>query len=104
MTHKKPIGEDGPIHVTAAEGKVRAEWRKIEHPPEKQGQELATATSFVDALNGPKDFTWRLRQLAEDDFDFEIESESQKRYLELQEIIIPPKKRGPPYAPGEQVI
>jgi hypothetical protein len=48
-------------------------------------------------------FSW-CRPLAENDFDFEIHSDEQKRYLELQEIIIPGKKRGSPYTPGEQVI
>ena len=42
--------------------------------------------------------------LKEDDFDFELKNAGEERYLELQEIVIPGKKRGPPYAKGEQVI
>jgi hypothetical protein len=33
-----------------------------------------------------------------------LESGNSKRYLELQEVIIPPKKRGPPYVDRDQVV
>ena len=102
--HKKPIGEDGPLRISAPEGQAEMEWRKIEHPPGKREQETATATAFIDALNAEEKSNLKLSQLEEDDFDFEIQSGDEKRYLELQEIIIPGKKRGSPYAPGEQVI
>jgi hypothetical protein len=47
---------------------------------------------------------WSLLQLPEDDFDFELVSPSERRHLELQEIVIPGKKRGLPYAAEQQVI
>ena len=64
----------------------------------------AIATTFIQSINGVEGPKWELRTLDEDDFDFEISCGEDKRYLELQEIIIPGKKRGPPYAKGEQVI
>jgi hypothetical protein len=42
--------------------------------------------------------------LKEVDFDFALCSEEEKRYLELLEIVIPPPKRGIPYASREQVV
>jgi hypothetical protein len=60
--------------------------------------------SFVAALNAQQNSDWKLVQLNEDIFDFQLETGDEKRYLELQEIVIPGKKRGPPYAPEEQVI
>jgi hypothetical protein len=82
--HKKPIGEDGPIRVSAPQGQAEIEWRKIEHPPEKRGQETAIATAFIDALNDAEKSAFRLSHLEEDDFDFEVHSDDAKRYLELQ--------------------
>jgi hypothetical protein len=78
--------------------------RKLTGPPEKKEQELALAMLFVAALNAQQNSDWKLVQLNEDIFDFQLETGDEKRYLELQEIVIPGKKRGPPYAPDEQVI
>src|SRR5665213_107303 len=103
--HKKPIGESGPVRVShSADGDTTIEWQKIEYPAEKKDQELAIATSFVSAQNAAQGSEWNLNPLKEDDFDFEIKNANNERYLELQEIVIPGKKRGPPYATGEQVI
>jgi hypothetical protein len=102
--HKKPIGEDGPIRVSAPQGKAEIEWRKFEHPPEKHEQETVIATAFVNALNQTEKPPFGLSRLEEDDFDFELQSDDAKRYLELQENLLPGKKRGPPYTAGEQVI
>jgi len=71
--HKKPIGEDGPLRISAPEGQAEMEWRKIEHPPGKREQETATATAFIDALNAEEKSNLKLSQLEEDDFDFEIQ-------------------------------
>jgi hypothetical protein len=103
-SHRKPIGEDGPLRISAPDGKTLIDWRKIEHPPEKQEQEFATASSFITALNTVTNSSWKILPLEENDFDFEMQSDNEKRYLELQEVIIPGKKHGPPYTPGEQVI
>jgi hypothetical protein len=102
--HRKPIGEDGPVRIQNADGHVRAEWRKIEHPLEKREQEIGIASAFTEALNANDNSRWSLVSLDEDDFDFELRAGESWRYLELQEIVIPGKKRGSPYASGEQVI
>jgi len=103
--HTKPIGESGPVSVShTADGQTTIEWQKIKYPPEKKDQELAIATSFVCALNVAQVSEWSVAPLKEDDFDFELKNAEEERYLELQEIVIPGKKRGPPYAKGEQVI
>jgi hypothetical protein len=103
--HTKPIGESGPVRVShSADGQTTIDWQKIEYPPEKKDQELAIATSFVSALNAAQGSEWSVTPLKEDDFDFELKNAGEERYLELQEIVIPGKKRGPPYAKGEQVI
>jgi hypothetical protein len=102
--HSKPIGESGPVQVTHNAGQTTIEWQKIEYPPEKKDQEQAVASSFIETLNASEDPKWALNALAEDDFDFEMSRGDEKRYLELQEVIIPGKKRGPPYAKGEQTI
>jgi hypothetical protein len=103
--HRKPIGESGPVRVThTAEGETKIEWQKIEYPAEKSAQENAVATAFVGTLNKERTSDWKVTSLAEDNFDFEMQSGDEKRYLELQEIVIPGKKRGPPYAAGEQAI
>jgi hypothetical protein len=103
--HSKPIGESGPVRVShSANGQATIEWQKLEYPPEKKGQEQAIANSFIASLNASEDPKWGLTALDENDFDFEMSRGSDKRYLELQEVIIPGKKRGPPYAEGEQTI
>lgn len=61
--HKKPIGDDGPIRVSAPDGQAKIEWRKIEHSPEKREQETAIATAFVDALNEAESRPSRFRIL-----------------------------------------
>jgi hypothetical protein len=102
--HKKPIGESGPVRVTHSGGQTQIDWQKIEYPPEKKEQELALAMSFVAALNAQQNSDWKLVRLDEDNFDFQLETGDEKRYLELPEIVIPGKKRGLPYASGEQAI
>jgi len=103
--HKKPIGESGPVRLSHnADGNTIIVWQKIEYPAEKKEQELAIATSFVSALNAAQGSNWHLTPLKENDFDFELKNARDDRYLELQEIVIPGKKRGPPYVKGEQVI
>lgn len=88
--HTKPIGESGPVHVThSADGQTTIEWRKLEYPPEKRDQEQAIANSFILSLNALEAPKWELRALHEDDFDFEMSRGNEKRYLELQEVIIP---------------
>ena len=103
--HRKPIGEDGPVRVThTADGETKIEWKKIEYPAEKPAQEAEIASAFVTIFNQEHNTAWQVTRLAENNFDFEMQSGGEKRYLELREIVIPGKKRGPPYAPGEQVI
>ena len=103
--HRKPIGESGPVRVThTADGETKIEWEKIEYPAEKSDQELAVAAAFVNSLNSEQKSDWKVAPLKENDFDFEIQNSDEKRYLELQEIVIPGKKRGSPYLAGEQVI
>src|SRR5262245_50291371 len=103
--HRKPIGESGTVRVTrGADGQTTIEWLKLEYPPEKKDQEEAIARAFTQSMNGTEEPKWELRPLDEDDFDFEISRGADKRYVELQEIVISGKKRGPPYATGEQVI
>jgi hypothetical protein len=103
--HRKPIGESGPVRVTHTPGgETKIDWQKIEYPAEKPAQEGDVATAFVSSLNNKHNSDWRVTALDENNFDFEMQSGDEKRYLELQETIIPGKKRGPPYAPGEQVI
>jgi hypothetical protein len=103
--HSKPIGESGPVLVShGADGQTTIEWQKLEYPPEKKDQEQIIANSFISSLNIAEDPKWVLTALTEDDFDFEMSRGDDKRYLELQEIVIPQKKAGPPYAEGEQAI
>jgi hypothetical protein len=102
--HRKPIGEDGAVRCTNVGGPPKVSWQKIKYPPEKRDQEISIASAFVSALNIANSSTWELSPLTENDFDFEIISPGEKRYLELQEIVIPPKKRGSPYEDREQVI
>jgi hypothetical protein len=103
--HKKPIGDSGPVRVTHTPGgETKINWQKIEYPAEKSAQESDVATAFVSNLNKRDSSDWKVTALDENNFDFEMQNGDEKRYLELQEIIIPGKKRGSPYAPGEQVI
>jgi hypothetical protein len=90
--------------VGHAAGEPTVRWQKIDYEPEKSAQELVIATSFVSVLNSGYGSDWNVRQLTEDNFDFESFCSAERRYLELQEIVIPGKKRGSPYAQGEQVI
>src|SRR5579863_8137077 len=102
--HKKPIGENGPLRVSQEAGRTKIDWQRIQYSPEKSKQERSIADSFITALNAEQNQDWKLTQLEENDFDFQIEQPREKRYLELQEIIIPGKKHGSPYVTGEQVI
>jgi hypothetical protein len=103
-THRKPIGETGPIRVTHTEGDPLVTWLKIRFPTDKAAQELLIALTFAKELNASEGTNWTVEQLREDDFDFVLHSTEERRYLELQEIIIPPAKRGSPYFSREQVI
>src|SRR5262249_4917204 len=58
----------------------------------------------VSTLNSEEGSNWNIVPLNEDNFDFELRQAEEKRYLELQEVVIPGKKRGSPYVKGEQVI
>ncbi|MBN9091646.1 MAG: hypothetical protein J0J01_32395 [Reyranella sp.] len=58
----------------------------------------------MSTLNVGDGRKWVLERLPEADFDFAFHEEGDSRYLELQEIIIPSKKRGSPYTNREQVI
>ena len=102
--HKKPIGDSGPVHVTHIDGKPVVTWRRIDYPAEKTAQETVIANLFVRALNAKEAANWSVERLVEDDFDFNMSAEGESRYLELQEIIIPPKRRGSPYVDRDQVI
>jgi hypothetical protein len=102
--HRKPIGESGPVVVGHAAGEPTVKCPKIDYEPEKSAQELAVAKSFVSVLNSERSSDWNVCPLTEDNFDFELVCAAERRYLELQEIVIPGKKRGSPYARGEQVI
>jgi hypothetical protein len=103
--HEKPIGESGAVRVTrSGSGQTTIEWLKLQYPPEKKEQELAIARSFISVFNASAEQQWKLEALEENDFDFEVSQVGERRYLELQEVIIPGKKRGSPYAGGEQVI
>lgn len=102
-SHKKPIGDLGPVHVTNAAGGPFVEWRKIDLPPQKQEQEALIARAFCEALKAAEP-NWTIELLRENDFDCLMKREGEERYLELQEIVIPDKKRGSPYVDREQVI
>lgn len=103
--HRKPIGESGPVRIThAPDGETKIEWEKIEYPAEKAPQELVVASAFVNILSAEQKTHWQLVPLKENDFDLEIRAPKEERYLELQEIVIPGKKRGSPYASGEKTI
>jgi hypothetical protein len=102
--HEKPSGELGAVRVTNNGGTPLVEFRRFGFPQEKKAQEALIANLFVSSLNAGSLGQWTLQQLDENDFDFELRCADEKRYLELQELVIPPKKRGPPYADREQVI
>jgi hypothetical protein len=102
--HKKPIGDLGPVRVTNAAGEPIVQWMEIDLPTEKMDQETAIARAFCEALNAREETHWSIEHLPENDFDCLMTREREKRYLELQEIVIPPKKRGSPYRDREQVI
>ena len=102
--HCKPIGDTGPIYVTHVEGDPLVTWLKIRFPADKAAQEMLIASIFVKELNAKEGTNWGVEQLNENDFDFALRCGQESKYLELQEIIIPPPKRGSPYAGREQVI
>jgi hypothetical protein len=102
--HRKPIGENGPIRVACTNGGPVLTWEKVAYPGQKVAQEAMIADAFLRKLNAIEGEQWALKQLPEADFDFTIYQGSDERYLELQEIVIPPKKRGSPYADREQVV
>jgi hypothetical protein len=102
--HVKPIGEAGPIRVTHSDGDPIVTWERIRFPAQKSAQEMAIASAFAKQLSSDQLIEWTVDQLGEDDFDFRLISDGDKRYLELQEIVIPPPKRGRPYASREQIV
>jgi hypothetical protein len=101
---QKPIGETGPVRVTHSKSDPLVTWEKIRFPSDKAAQEMLVASAFVEALNAKEGTTWSINRLEENDFDFDLRQGEEQRYLELQEIIIPPAKRGTPYSSREQVI
>jgi len=106
-SHQKPVGEQGPLVVGRVEGEIQASyvtWLKIKFPNDKESQQKLIATVFLDALGASEGNVWNCEALREDDFDFSITCNAERRYLELQEIVIPPKKRGNPYIDREQVV
>ncbi len=103
--HKKPVGDSGPVQVMNVDGNPVVTWKRIDYPAEKSAQEMVIARLFVGTLNATEMTNWSVKQLAEDDFDFIMSDRTkEERYLELQEIVIPPKKRGSPYVERDQVI
>jgi hypothetical protein len=102
--HKKPVGDSGPVQVRNVDGNPVVTWNRIDYPAEKRAQEMLITSLFLEALNAKEMTNWSAEQLAEDDFDFIVGDGSEKRYLELQEIVILPKKRGSPYVERDQVI
>jgi len=102
--HKKPIGETGKVRVTHSKGEPIVTWEPIRFPTGKAEQELVVASTFAKELSTNEGTDWIVEQLNENNFDFALRSSTESRYLELQEIIIPPPKRGTPYASREQVI
>lgn len=102
--HRKPIGETGPLRVENSAGSPLVSWEKIKFPEDKATQEMLIASAFLKELNAIEPTPWQIRQLDENDFDFEITNGTETKYLELQEIIIPPAKRGTPYASKDQLI
>jgi hypothetical protein len=102
--HKKPIGQTGRIRTTHSRGDPIITWEPIEFPAEKQAQELMIASAFAKQLSSNVGTCWTVQQLTENDFDFLLRSSTDSRYLELQEIIIPPSKKGIPYASRDQVV
>ena len=102
--HKRPIGESGPIRVTHSGDDPLVTWLRIRFPSDKAAQEMMIASAFAKELSAKEGVEWSVDQLREYDLDFLLRSKTEQRYLELQEIIIPPPKRGLPYASREQVI
>ena len=102
--HKKPIGETGKIRVTHSMGDPIVTWDALRFPEGKPAQELVVASAFAKQLSTNSGTSWIVEQLDERDFDFALSSIEGRRYLELQEIVIPAPKRGTPYASREQVV
>ncbi len=102
--HNKPTGDIGQIRITNSAGSPLVTWEKIRLPNDKAAQETLIATAFVKQLNADQNSNWGLKQLKEDDFDFVIRDGAKSTFLELLELVIPPAKKGPPYASKEQVI
>lgn len=103
-SHRKPIGETGPIQVTNTSGDPLVTWLTVQFPDDKAAQEMVIASTFVKELNSKENAHWTVEQLEENNFDFAMHSSEGRRYLELQEIVIPPAKRGSPYSSRQQVI
>lgn len=90
--------------MTHSGGDPIVAWQPIRFPTDKPRQELAIASAFAKQLSTNESTSWIVEQLNENDFDFVLRSSAESRYLELQEIIIPPPKRGIPYVSREQVV
>jgi hypothetical protein len=105
QAHKRPTGESGPICITHVHGEPVVTWEKIQFSEKKPEQEAIIAAAFVKVLNSREGTAWALEQLEENDFDFLLKQVgAAPRILELQEIVIPPPKRGAPYTSTDQVI
>lgn len=102
--HEKPIGETGRIRAAHSRGEPIVTWEPIQFPAEKREQELVIASAFANQLSLNDGVNWTADQLHENDFDFHLHSNTESRYLELLELVIPSPKRGKPYASREQVI
>src|SRR5215467_12525760 len=99
----KPIGQTGRVRTTHFKGDPIITWEPIDFPIQKQAQELMVASAFVKQLNSNLGTCWTVQQLGENDFDFLLNSTTESRYLELQEIVIPSPKKGISYASRDQV-
>jgi hypothetical protein len=100
-SHIKPIGDSGPIRVRNVEGKSVVQRDKHVLPTEKTEQETVIARAFIKTLNAMERTNWQVERLQENDFDFLMHRPGEERLLELQEIMIPRKKRSP-YQDREQ--
>src|SRR6266849_9640699 len=100
----KPIGQTGRIRTTHSGRDPIVTWEPIDFPAQKQAQERVVASAFVKQLNSNLGTCWTVQQLGENDFDFLLNSTTESRYLELQEVVIPSPKKGVPYASRDQVV
>jgi len=72
--------------------------------PWRTARLMAEQIGLYAEANASPEVHWLIEPLHEKDFDFSMTRLGEERYLELQEIAIPPKKRGLPYRDREQVV